>query len=88
MFIRVLSATVFGIEGIIVEVEVDISNGLPSFEVSGLAASSVREARDRVKAAIKNSGFTFPLQRITINLAPADVRKTDRCLTPRLLWEY
>ncbi|WCK52914.1 YifB family Mg chelatase-like AAA ATPase [Aneurinibacillus sp. Ricciae_BoGa-3] len=80
MFVRVLSATVFGIEGIIVEVEVDISNGLPSFEVSGLAASSVKEARDRVKAAIKNSGFNFPLQRITINLAPADLRKTGSML--------
>ncbi|WP_027414581.1 YifB family Mg chelatase-like AAA ATPase [Aneurinibacillus terranovensis] len=80
MFARVFSATVYGIEGIIVEVEVDISNGLPAFEVSGLAASSVREARDRVKAAIKNSGFTFPMQRITINLAPADVRKEGSML--------
>lgn len=80
MYTRIFSAGVIGIEGFCVEVEVDISNGLPSFEVSGLAASSVREARDRVRAAIRNSGFEFPLQRITINLAPADVRKAGSML--------
>ncbi|HBI04531.1 MAG TPA: magnesium chelatase, partial [Paenibacillaceae bacterium] len=80
MYTRIFSAAVIGIEGFCVEVEVDISNGLPCFEVSGLAASSVREARDRVRAAIRNSGFEFPLQRITINLAPADVRKAGSML--------
>lgn len=80
MYTRIFSAGVIGIEGFCVEVEVDISNGLPCFEVSGLAASSVREARDRVRAAIRNSGFEFPLQRITINLAPADVRKAGSML--------
>lgn len=80
MFIRVISATVMGIEGFCVEVEVDIANGLPCFEVSGLATSSVREARDRVRAAIRNSGFHFPLQRVTINLAPADIRKEGSML--------
>ncbi|AMA72652.1 MULTISPECIES: YifB family Mg chelatase-like AAA ATPase [Aneurinibacillus] len=80
MFTRVHSATVLGIQGIGVEVEVDISNGLPYFEIGGLAASSVREARNRVKSAIKNSGFTFPVQRITVNLAPADVRKAGSML--------
>jgi len=80
VYTRIFSAAVIGVEGFCVEVEVDISRGLPSFEVSGLAASSVREARDRVRAAIRNSGFDFPLQRITINLAPADVRKAGSML--------
>ncbi|WCN39077.1 YifB family Mg chelatase-like AAA ATPase [Aneurinibacillus uraniidurans] len=80
MFARVKSAVVYGVEGKCIEVEADIANGLPHFEISGLAASSVREARERVKAAIKNSGFTFPLQRITVNLAPADMRKAGSML--------
>lgn len=80
LFTRVFSAAIMGIEGFCVEVEVDIANGLPCFEVSGLAASSVKEARDRVKAAIRNSGFQFPSQRITINLAPADIRKEGSML--------
>lgn len=80
MFARVYSATVLGIQGIDVEVEVDIANGLPYFEISGLAASTVREARNRVKSAVKNSGYSFPLQRITVNLAPADVRKAGSML--------
>lgn len=58
-----------------VRVEVDISNGLPALEIVGLAAVAVKEARDRVRSALKNSGFQFPLQRITVNLAPADLRK-------------
>lgn len=58
-----------------VRVEVDISNGLPGLEIVGLAAVAVKEARDRVRSALKNSGFQFPLQRITVNLAPADLRK-------------
>lgn len=70
-----VSASVFGIDGLIVEVEVDISNGLPAFEIVGLPDSAVREARDRVRAAVKNSGVSFPLQRITTNLAPADIKK-------------
>ncbi|UWG96133.1 YifB family Mg chelatase-like AAA ATPase [Dehalobacter sp. DCM] len=58
-----------------VQVEVDISNGLPGLEIVGLAATAVKEARDRVRSALKNSGYPFPLQRITVNLAPADLRK-------------
>ncbi|BAU27584.1 magnesium chelatase family protein [Aneurinibacillus soli] len=80
MFASVKSAVVYGVEGKCIEVEADITNGLPHFDISGLAASSVREARERVKAAIKNSGFTFPLQRITVNLAPADMRKAGSML--------
>lgn len=64
-----------GIEARVVKVEVDIHNGLPAFEIVGLASQSVREAKERVRAAIKNSGLVFPLQRITVNLAPADIKK-------------
>lgn len=64
-----------GIDGFIVEVEVDISYGLPVFSIVGLPEVSVRESKDRVKTAIKNSGYTFPMERIVVNLAPADIRK-------------
>ncbi len=70
-----LSAALAGIDGRIVRVEVDVSPGLPSFTVVGLPDTSVRESRDRVRTAIRNSGFEFPWQHITINLAPPDVRK-------------
>lgn len=75
MYAKLYSAAVTGIDGYIVEVEVDISNGLPQFDIVGLPDSATRESRDRVRAAIKNSGKPFPLQRITTNLAPADVKK-------------
>jgi len=75
MYAKLHSATVYGIDGIIVEVEVDIHNGLPAFDVVGLPDSAVRESRERVRSAIKNSGGRFPLQRITTNLAPADLKK-------------
>jgi magnesium chelatase family protein len=75
MVSKVFSSSVYGIDGIRVEVEVDISHGLPSFTIVGLPEPSVRESRERVRAAIKNGGFDFPNDRITINLAPADVRK-------------
>jgi magnesium chelatase family protein len=71
----VRTAAVFGIEACPVHVEVDVSYGLPSFIMVGLPDASVRESRDRVRSAIRNSGFEFPLRRITVNLAPADVRK-------------
>jgi magnesium chelatase family protein len=69
------TAAVFGVEASAVHVEVDVSNGFPSFTMVGLPDASVRESRDRVKSAIRNSGFDFPPHRITVNLAPADVRK-------------
>lgn len=75
MFSRINSMGVFGIEGYAVTVEADISQGLPGFDVVGLAGTAVRESRDRVRAALKNCGFTFPVSRITVNLAPADVKK-------------
>jgi magnesium chelatase family protein len=75
MLAKVLSSAVFGIDAYVVEVEVDITHGLPTFSTVGLPDGAVRESKDRVKAAIKNSGYEFPPDRITINLAPADVRK-------------
>lgn len=75
MLAKVKSAGLFGIEGYVINVEVDISQGLPSFEIVGLPDAAVREARERVRAAIKNSGFEFPIQRITVNMAPADTKK-------------
>lgn len=75
MFTRLNSIGVFGIESYMVEVEADVSGGLPCFEIVGLPDAAVKESRDRVRSALKNSGFTFPLGRITVNLAPADIRK-------------
>ncbi len=75
MLAIVHSGTVQGVDGLSVEVEVDLALGLPVFTTVGLPDSSVRESRDRVKAAIKNSGYEFPARKITVNLAPADVKK-------------
>jgi len=75
MLARVLSSAVIGIDAYIVEVEVDISKGLPNFSTVGLPEGAVRESKERVKASIKNSGYDFPSDRITVNLAPADVKK-------------
>jgi magnesium chelatase family protein len=75
MLARLESAAVFGVEACPVHVEVDVGLGLPFFRMVGLPDASVRESRDRVRAAIRNSGFDFPPHRVTINLAPADVRK-------------
>jgi len=75
MVSKVFTSSLYGIDGIKVEVEVDISHGLPSFNVVGLPEPSVKESRERVRASIKNAGFDFPNDRITVNLAPADVRK-------------
>ncbi len=69
------TAAVYGIEACTVQVEVDVSFGLPAFNMVGLPDASVRESRDRVRIAIRNSGFEFPPHRITVNLAPADIRK-------------
>jgi magnesium chelatase family protein len=69
------TAALFGVDATAVHVEVDVANGFPSFTMVGLPDTSVRESRDRVKSAIRNSGFDFPPRRITVNLAPADVRK-------------
>jgi len=75
MLSTVRSATLHGIEAATVSVEVDVTSGLPSFTTVGLPDSTVRESRDRVRAAIRNAGFEFPVERITVNLAPADLPK-------------
>ena len=76
MFIKVTSGAVLGVDGYIVDVEVDISSGLPGFDIVGLPDSAVKESRERVRAAIKNSDYIFPVKRITVNLAPADTKKS------------
>lgn len=75
MYARVKSIGLFGMNSYVVDVEADVSKGLPSFDVVGLPDASVKEARDRVRSAIKNCGFKFPTGRITVNLAPADLKK-------------
>lgn len=75
MFSRVTSIGLFGLESYRVDVEADLSGGLPRFDVVGLPDAAVSESRERVRAAIHNSGFDFPVSRVTINLAPADIKK-------------
>jgi len=75
MLSRVLSAAILGIDAYQVEVEVDIALGLPAFSTVGLPEGAVKESKDRVKAAIKNAGYEYPERRITVNLAPADIKK-------------
>ena len=75
MYSVVKSCALTGIDGIIVEVETDLASGVPMVDLVGLPDSAVKESKERVRSAIKNSGFDFPLKRVTINLAPADIRK-------------
>ena len=75
MLARILSAALVGVEAALVRVEVDVAPGLPAFTTVGLPDSAVRESRERVRTAIRNAGFPFPSDRITVNLAPADLRK-------------
>mgnify|MGYP001786087211 FL=1 len=75
MFAKVKSQGLFGLEGFDVVVEADISSGLPRFDVVGLPDAAVKESRERVRASIKNKHFTFPVSRITVNIAPADIKK-------------
>ena len=75
MLACVRTAAVYGIEAVTIQVEVDVSFGLPSFAMVGLPDTGIRESRDRIRSAIRNSGFEFPPHRITVNLSPADVRK-------------
>ncbi|MFM2310325.1 MAG: hypothetical protein RLY87_2447 [Chloroflexota bacterium] len=75
MFAHILSCAIRGLDGAVVTVEVDIAGGLPSFTVVGLADTAVQESRERVRAAIRNSGYTFPMRRVAVSLAPADMRK-------------
>jgi magnesium chelatase family protein len=75
MVARVMSCAVRGLDGVSVTVEVDIANGLPFFAVVGMTDTAVQESRERVRAAIRNSGFAFPMRRVAVSLAPADLRK-------------
>src|SRR5438270_4526002 len=75
MLAKVRSCAVIALEGALIEVDIDLSNGLAGFMIVGLPDTAVNEAKDRVRAAIKNSGCLFPYKRITVNLAPADLRK-------------
>src|SRR5438128_2827317 len=75
MLAKIQSCTVIGLAGALAEVEVDLSNGLAAFTIVGLPDAAVNESRERVRSAIKNSGCLFPYKRITVNLAPADLRK-------------
>jgi len=75
MFARLTSGTVVGIEARLIEVQCDVAGGLPTFQIVGLPEKEVSESRERIRSAIRNSGFSFPAGRITANLAPADVRK-------------
>ncbi len=75
MLSKVKSYSLIGLDGFLVDVEVDVSNGIPAFDIVGLPDTAVKEAKERVRSAIKNSGKRFPTTRITVNLAPADVKK-------------
>ena len=72
---KTYSMGLYGLEAFPVEVEADLSQGLPAFELVGLPDAAVKESRDRVRSALKNCGFEFPVSRITMNLAPADKKK-------------
>ena len=80
MLARVHSAATFGIEARVLDVEVDVSTGLPHFTIVGLPDPSVREARERVRSALRNSGFPMPSGAVTVNLAPAGFRKFGAAL--------
>ncbi|RKD34422.1 YifB family Mg chelatase-like AAA ATPase [Thermohalobacter berrensis] len=75
MLAKINTCVLQGLKGYLVEVETDISRGMPAFNIVGLPDTSIKESKERVRTAIKNSGFQFPLNRITINLAPADLKK-------------
>ena len=75
MLARIWSASLIGIDALKVGVEVDLSGGLPGVVIVGLPDTAVQESRERVRAALKNSGFAFPMRKVVINLTPADVRK-------------
>ena len=75
MFAQTYGSTTFGVNGILIQVEVDVANGLPGFEIVGLPDAAVKESKERVRTAIKNSGVKLRQEKITINLAPADIKK-------------
>ena len=80
MLATLLSATLVGLDGRVIRVEVDVAAGLPGFTIVGLADAALQEARERVRGAIRNAGFVHPPRRITVNLAPAEQRKAGASL--------
>lgn len=72
---KIFTSSIIGLDGVLVEVESDIARGLPTFNIVGLPDASVKESKDRVRSAIKNSGFDFPIIKTTVNMAPADIKK-------------
>ena len=86
MIANMNSASVLGIDAHLVDVEVDVSIGLSTFNIVGLPDGTIKESRDRVTAAVTNSGFNFPVRRIVVNLAPAALRKIGPGSTFRLPW--
>ncbi len=76
MISKIFCITVNGLESEIIEVEVDINAGLPNFTIVGLPDTSVQESKERIRSALKSSNFKLPTSRITVNLAPADIKKT------------
>ena len=81
MLAKVVSFGLKGVDGYKIDIETDVSNGLPHFEIVGLADTAIKEAKERVRSAIKNSAFEYPIKRITVNLAPADMKKEGRFMT-------
>ena len=79
MLSKIKSIALNGLDGNLVEIQTDIRNGIPEFEIVGLPDTTVREAKKRINAAIKNSGLEFPSKKILINLAPANIRKEGSC---------
>lgn len=75
MLAKVSGFSLIGLEGYLIDIEADVTNGLPAFDIVGLADAAVKESKERVRAAIKNSGRMFPAKKITVNLAPADIKK-------------
>lgn len=81
MYSIVSTAIIRGINSLPVQVEADVSDGMPMFEMVGFLASEVKEARERVRAALRNSGYYLPAKRITVNLSPANIKKTGSALS-------
>ena len=76
MYSTVTTAIIHGIDSVLVKVEADVSDGMPMFNMVGFLAAEVKEAKDRVRTALRNSGYTLPVKRITVNISPASIRKS------------
>ena len=79
MLSKMKTAALLGIDGYMVSVETDISNGMPAFDIVGLPDAAVKESKERIRAAIKNTGLSMPSKHIIVNLAPADIKKRGTC---------